>query len=166
MNKRILKKKEKSDNRKLVQEFPFLLPRNVWTDKVDPSYDYSYTLADNIPSGWRKAFGMDLFRELKEELVRVNYLYDFRFEEIKEKYGSLRLYCGSVPADSKIYDILDKYEKISETVCEKCGKKDQVIINYRGWYQCICPDCLNRREEELFRQGCIRKPLAYSDFLE
>ena len=29
-------------NKKMVEEFPFLLPRNRWTDKVSEDYDYSY----------------------------------------------------------------------------------------------------------------------------
>ena len=153
-------------NKKLVKEFPFLLPRCIWNDKLPKHYNYSYTWADDILPGWRKAFGMELCEELKEELIRAHYLYDFRFCQIKEKYGSLRLYSGPVPADSNIYDILDKYERMSETICEECGKPDQTIINYRGWYTCICEECLNRREEKRFKDGWSKKPLAYSDFIE
>ena len=30
-------------NKELIKKYPFLLPRNVWTDKVPEDYDYSYT---------------------------------------------------------------------------------------------------------------------------
>ena len=44
-------------NHKLIERFPFLIPRNRWTGKVPEDYDYSYTELDSMPDGWRKAFG-------------------------------------------------------------------------------------------------------------
>ena len=44
-------------NKKLIEEYPFLMPRNVFTDKIDPEYDYSYILGvDDLPKGWKKLF--------------------------------------------------------------------------------------------------------------
>ena len=45
-------------NKALVDDFPFLLPRNRWTGKVPDDYDYSYTELDAMPEGWRTAFGL------------------------------------------------------------------------------------------------------------
>lgn len=47
----------KEYNKQLVEKYPFLLPRNRWTGKVQEDYDYSYTELDGMPDGWRKAFG-------------------------------------------------------------------------------------------------------------
>ncbi len=47
----------KESNQKLIERFPFLIPRNRWTGKVPEDYDYSYTELDSMPDGWRKAFG-------------------------------------------------------------------------------------------------------------
>lgn len=47
----------KESNQKLIERFPFLMPRNRWTGKVPEDYDYSYTELDSMPDGWRKAFG-------------------------------------------------------------------------------------------------------------
>ena len=40
--------------------------------------------------------------------------------QIKEKYGSLRLYTNF--GNDEIYDVIDKYESISEKTCFECGK--------------------------------------------
>ena len=39
------------ENKKLVKEFPFLLPRNVWTGEIISDYDYSFTELDSMPDG-------------------------------------------------------------------------------------------------------------------
>ena len=85
MNKRIKKKKrrfhatskERKYNKELCKRYPFLIPRNVWSDKVswmrdkgyiarhghreyDRTKKYDYTLAEGFSDGWWKAFGMEL----------------------------------------------------------------------------------------------------------
>ena len=42
----------------------------------------------------------------REELIKFNYLYEYRILQIKEKYGELRWYDGGVPIESKIYDTM------------------------------------------------------------
>ena len=42
----------KESNQKLIERFPFLIPRNHWTGKVPEDYDYSYTELDSMPDGW------------------------------------------------------------------------------------------------------------------
>lgn len=82
------KKEIRKYNKKLVLKYPFLLPRNVWTDKLADDYTYDYIrLKDEIPDGWWKRFGIPLCEDLKEVLVKYNYLHDYRFSQCKEKYG-------------------------------------------------------------------------------
>ena len=38
----------KESNQKLIERFPFLMPRNRWTGKVPEDYDYSYTELDSM----------------------------------------------------------------------------------------------------------------------
>lgn len=60
MNKRIKKKQIKMNNKKLCKRYPFLIPRNRWTDKLmwdktDKYFmPYSYTELDAMPDGWRR----------------------------------------------------------------------------------------------------------------
>ena len=147
MNQRQKKKQRRLKNKRLVTRYPFLRPRNRWADKPGPSYRYGYTEWDAMPAGWRKAFGNELLEELREELIRCDYLEQFRIVQLKEKYGSLRLYTGPIPADSKIDQIIDKYEHISAYVCLSCGALDAPIIDNHGWYEPVCKKCWDRQEK-------------------
>ena len=102
---------ERLFNKALCERYPFLIPRNVWTDSIVEDYNYEFTELDGMPDGWRKAFGIQFMEELREELIKVNNLNTFRIIQIKEKFGGLRFYINGAPPNSKIYDIIDKYER-------------------------------------------------------
>ena len=85
-------KMTKEYNKQLVEKYPFLLPRNRWTGKVSKDYDYSYTELDDMPDGWRKAFGEQMCEEIKQELEEKGLLDQYRISQIKEKYGVLCWY--------------------------------------------------------------------------
>lgn len=190
MNKRIKKKKRnqyltctaktRKYNKWLCKRYPFLIPRNVWTDKVSWSRDkyyakvhghkeydrfkrFSYTLAEDFMPGWWKAFGLMLCEELREDLIKCNYLYKFRFVQIKEKYGSARMYCNGAPVESNAFEIIDKYEYISNYVCQYCGKPDTAQINNYGWLMTICEDCYNKMNR---RRKKYYNPVPYADLLD
>lgn len=84
-------------NKALIGEYPFLLPRNRFTDEVPKNYDYSYTELDDLPKGWRINFGEDICKEIKDELVKYEALDSYRITQIKEKFGSLRWYDAGTP---------------------------------------------------------------------
>lgn len=69
---------------------------------------------------------------------------------IKEKYGMLSFnYCLNNPANKvlheKITKIIYKYENISETVCEECGKEGS-LRNDLEWIQTLCDDCYKNKK--------------------
>lgn len=144
MNKRIKKKKIKQWNKYLCERYPFLIPRSDW--RYTPKY--SYTLLDSMPKGWRKKFGESFCEELREELIKFNFLNKYKVLQIKEKYGELRWYNNGIPIGSKIYDIIDKYSELSTHICIYCGRPAK-IINNMGWYEPICDKCLEKQEERL-----------------
>ena len=165
MNKRQKKKnnkrwetgtaKQRKRNKWLCKRYPFLIPRNVWTDKVAWDKRYAYTLEDEFPRGWWKSFGLMLCEELREELIRCNYLRQFRLEQVKEKYGQLRVYFNAVPRYCHVNDIIRKYSTLSENICITCGRPDCYIVD-TGW---ISPECLGcymerwkKREKYLNKQ--------------
>ena len=125
------------DNKALISVYPFLLPRNRWTGRVVEDYDYSWTELDAMPGGWRKAFGIDLCRDLKEALVKSNMLDKYRISQIKEKYGSLRWYDFGNTKEG--YEVIDRYEKLSEETCIACGDKATRISI--GWISPFCDSC-------------------------
>lgn len=150
MNKRIKKKKIKQQNKMLIKQFPFLMPRNVWTNKELEKYDYSWTLLDDMPRGWKKAFGKLMCEDIMNELVSKNLVDEYRIFEIKEKYGTLRWYDNG--GTEEIYKIIMKYEHISEFTCVECGKVNVPIIN-EGWIQPMCRSCYNRHSKRKAKFG-------------
>ena len=66
-------------NKLLIEKFPFLQPRSVWTDEISEDYDYSYINGvGDVPVGWEKLFLL-FAKHLKLELDKYNYTDKFRF---------------------------------------------------------------------------------------
>lgn len=84
-------------NKELLDKYSWLRPTNRWTGEGTEDYDYTYTELDAMPSGWRLAFGEDICREIHLELVKYNFVDNYKILQIKEKYGSLRWYDGGTP---------------------------------------------------------------------
>ena len=133
------------ENKKLIERYPFLLPRNPWDDAVEADYDYSYTELDSMPEGWRKAFSNMMTEEIREVLVEENFLNEFRILEIKEKWGELRLYTNY--HNDKIERIIKKYTTLSRNICILCGKPD-THMTYSGWYSPICEECHEKTDRD------------------
>lgn len=125
-------------NKKLIKEFPFLQIRNVWSGEVldEP---YFSTWLDDMPDGWRNAFGLKMCQEIKDLLVKNNCLNDYRILEVKEKYGTLRWYDNGGPKG--LDAIISKYEDMSMCICPYCGKPTKYYT--KGWISYICEDCKN-----------------------
>lgn len=127
-------------NKELIERYPFLIPRNVWTDEITIDLDteeIEYTLLDDMPDGWRKAFGEQMCEEIREVLIKYDYLDKYRITQIKEKYASLRWYNNSAPKE--VFDIVSKYEELSYTTCIQCGKTATLIS--KGWISPYCDAC-------------------------
>ena len=124
-------------NKELCEKYPFLIPRNVWTDAIPEDYDYSWTRLDDLEPGWRIAFGEQLCDELKEALAQADYVEHFRFSQIKEKWGKLCLYhFGCNPSAQAV---IHKYEKLSKCTCGHCGKPATKVST--GWIYPYCTSC-------------------------
>lgn len=124
-------------NKTMIEEFPFLLPRNRWTGLVSDSYDYSYNELEAMPEGWLIAFGYEMICELRDELASTNFLSEYRITDIKEKYGTLRWYDAGNTKNG--HDIVSKYCGESARVCQCCGKPATHMTN--GWIGYFCKEC-------------------------
>ena len=129
-------------NKRMIEYFPFLLPRNRWTGLVSSSYDYSYNEMRAMPDGWAIAFGYEMLCELREELFAHGFLYDYRIIDIKEKYGLLRWYDSGITENG--YEIIRKYERLSYETCIYCG--ESVTHETYGWINYVCGKCFNEHE--------------------
>lgn len=140
-----LPRKEKKElqkaNKRLIEQYPFLLPRNVWTGKVPKDYNYLWTRADEFPDGWWNRFGFALCEDLKDVLIRNNYLDKFRIAQIKEKYGTLCLYDFGSPAEWEEHMVA--WEYISEYTCINCGAFPASMRD-DGWISPYCDRCFKK----------------------
>lgn len=118
---------------KLIKDFPFMIFNNEcfpmeWGD------------------GWLELFYNMCF-ELKEELDKYDYTNEFHWLQLKEKFGSARCYYNSCPTESKVEEIIDKFESNSQYVCELCGNKGEIREDI-GWMTCLCDKDYNIIKEK------------------
>ena len=127
--------------KQLVERYPYLLPRNVWTDRVPEDYDYTYLRGvDEIPPGWRLLF-MQMCEDIRQPLIDSDFIDKFRFTQIKEKYNRLECYTYGAPVP--VQDIIDKYSMMSSYICTVCGKP--AIYETLGWIASFCEECRKDR---------------------
>ena len=130
-------------NKELIEKYPFLQPYNLWDDEPISNSDYSFTMLDEMPFGWRESFGEQLCEELRMVLIKEGLLEKYRVHQIKEKFGSLRWY-GNFENDS-IAKILEKYEEKSKYTCIRCGAPATKIS--LGWISPYCDNCVNSKSK-------------------
>ena len=74
---------ERQINKKLCEQFPYLVPRNVFTDKIPEDYDYDYIRGEyELPDGW-----FDLFLQMCEDIkqpLRTIILTNIEFHKLKK----------------------------------------------------------------------------------
>lgn len=126
-------------NKELIEKYPWLLPRDCWTGEVVENYDYSFTELDDMPNGWRIAFGEQFCADIQHELdkLKPEAAADFRVLQIKEKFGQLRFYTNWVTEG--IDEVICRYENLSERTCIRCGAPATKITT--GWISPFCDKC-------------------------
>ena len=81
--------------------------------------------------------------DLIENHIEQKQEVQFEFTQIKEKFGSMRLYY--IGGDDFVDGVISMAESMSHDICELCGKPGK--INKEGyWLSCRCEEC--RKEEE------------------
>lgn len=109
-------------------KYPFL---RVSNNSVYPWLTEEDSWADEIPIGWRDSF----FENMCDDLISAlgDYVDNFEIIQLKEKYGSIRLYWNwkdeNIFTEEQIHnltntirDVISKYEAISYHTCVRCGK--------------------------------------------
>lgn len=125
--------------KQLIERYPYLTPRNVWTDKIPEDYDYTYIIGDELPQGWKKLF-LQMCEDIRQPLIDSNYINNFRFTQVKEKYNTMRCYVTNAPKD--IFQILFKYEVMAKFICTQCGQPATQEI--QGYVISLCDECYNK----------------------
>ena len=158
---------------KLAERFAFMRYRED-TNKNGFIDDLYTAFGCEFGDGWYELI-WNLCIEIEKEYIQYPNAPELIIIQAKEKFGGLRLYVsfkdnpvsihaidilgqGTIRAKkpdvndkefcNRIYDIIDKYEIKSETVCEVCGK-DGEIRNTTGWIQTRCNECEENFMKEL-----------------
>jgi len=72
-----------------------------------------------------------------EKLASLPEYFPVKFDQVKEKYGGLRLYFTG--GDDYIRGMVRMAEAMSYNICEICGNKGQP--NKGGWITTLCDSC-------------------------
>ena len=92
--------------------------------------------ASQIREGW-----FDLVRKLDSDIA--NLYPEYTIDQIKEKFGTLRFYIGSIPDSASdedykiIRELISKAESKSGEICDVCGS-DGKGSSRNGWYVTRC----------------------------
>ena len=84
----------------------------------------------------RKRILADQPEKIKAELE----YFPVKFDQIKEKYGGLRIYFTG--GDDYVNGIVSMAEEYSYKVCEVCGNAGKP--NKGGWITTLCDNCRNK----------------------
>jgi hypothetical protein len=105
--------------------------------------DYKEKFRDYSPvgEGWKS-----LVLKLIDDIITLD--PEIEVMQIKEKWGGLRFYVGY--ASDEVFNLIDRAEEESFTICEHCGTKKGVKTRKTGWW--ITTSCL-----KCFRQLCKGK---------
>lgn len=75
-----------------------------------------------------------LVKDLIDELLKLG--WNKRINQSKEKFGGLRFYVEDTPEGG--HEVISKYERLSYSVCEKCGKEG--ILRKGSWIRTLCEE--------------------------
>lgn len=137
--------KEIEKNKELIKKYPWIWPVDYNFKPIPESeYNYSFTMLDcEFPKGWKDTFGEQMCEDIKKVLVKYKLEDNFKILQLKEKFGSMRLYFAgltksevSKKCNEELREVINKYENISSKTCHICGKPARYLS--QGW---ICPYC-------------------------
>lgn len=110
------------------------------TRKYKNDFVYNECLQEAIYGNhepFNDVFGyLDIHLAIKNGLKELNQPLKTRFTQIKEKFGSLRLYMSSY--DDYISALERQAELMSYRICEVCGKPGKP--NNNGWIKTVCEE--------------------------
>ena len=143
--------------RDYIDKYPWLRLRNLYSGEICKNLD----AMDDMPEGWKVAFGDLMLEELDEAIKEEGLEGAFVVEQVKEKFGGLRFYTS--PVNEKIDRIIDDYSYLSHNICIECGRPDVPTLNL-SWISPFCEDCYNKfkdrwRESRSYEEAAGDNPV-------
>jgi hypothetical protein len=121
----------KKNTEKLLKDFPNL-------------YKQYYLSPDQTCMCWGFGCGDGWFNILYKLSVDLEmYNPSCEIAQVKEKFGSLRVYADDLNADGS--KIIEWAEKMSSSICEECGKPGKIDVK-QPYYKCLCKKCKDKRK--------------------
>jgi hypothetical protein len=114
--------------KKLKDAFPYMF-RGLYGDMDKTCMHWGLECGD----GW--------FQHIYDMCVDLDAVVNkdtFHFDQIKNKFGLLRVYYTGAGTE-EAFDIVEQYENRSRHVCEECGK-DAKLLSIKGWMTSRCKD--------------------------
>lgn len=128
----------------LINKYPYLIPRNAFTGKVSPSYDFSYVKGSDM-SGWFKL--VLLFCKNARPILDKEYAVDkFWLIEIKEKWGMMEMYTNHPTKGEDLEDLICIYRRLSRYTCHTCGQPAKWKSCH--WVEPWCDACMVKQGED------------------
>jgi len=90
--------------------------------------------------GWR-----EIIEQLCADLDALE-LPELRINQIKEKFGGLRVYVNIHPAD--VGALIERAQVRCAEVCENCGAPGNLRRNSTGWLLTLCDSCEAGRADQ------------------
>ena len=120
-----------------------------------------YLDPDALPKGWRAiTLALD---DAINKLIDKGTVKNFTVEELKEKYGQIRLYYDATTDSKEAYDelenVIDDYSYISSYTCASCGAFPVGQLKH-GWILPICRKCYETNEQISYDKA-VTKPDFY-----
>jgi hypothetical protein len=120
----------------LVQEFPTFF-REMYGDPKKTCMHWGCACG----AGWFSLL-QRLCLKLKDE-ADSDPQTDFYFTQIKEKFGSMRIYSSG--GNKAMHNLIDTYEELSLGVCEHCGSEEDITTKGRPWWiSTLCASCAGK----------------------
>ena len=151
------------------EKYPWLRLVNMYSGKLYANKD----AMDDMPEGWKIAFGDMMCAELNEAINSSGVSNTFVVLQVKEKFGSL-IFRHNQPQNKEIDLIVRKYCNISRNVCLRCGRPNVPMV-YAPWIRPMCKECYVKTEhtdgvdyDELIRGGPseITTVMSWEEFKE
>lgn len=83
-------------------------------------------------------------------------------DQVKEKFGGLRIYVSKIEPFSEVDDLIEDVEALSFRVCEYCGAAGHQS-EVGGWLKTLCQKCDNERAERKARVDSLSTPAHLTD---
>ena len=155
------RKAERLRNKKLIARYPWIRPVD-WHWRSIKGYDF--TMYDDVPAGWKRAFGKIMLEDYREVLSKNGFINKFQWVQVKEKYGTLRLYSNAAPKE--VLELETKYDYISRHVCISCGRLNVPML-IGGWVEPLCENCYNKsiaKNKSWHEKNCKDRNFVYTPY--